>query len=221
LRSRFALAKLLPGMTGFDFAFALFSLVLGLALAENIGGFARAMRLAARARAGKAHGVRIGLLTPLLAVLVTMSQLSLWHQGYAVRNGLPFSYLTLLAIAAVVGTYYLFSSLVWPNDPAEWPDFDEHYDQHNRLILSGILAINVGVTIAIDPYAPPNTPEQIAIIEAGGLELAGYAMIAALLLTMALIFVKNRLLNVIGLTLVIACILTGAASIALNGLTPV
>src|SRR5688500_18814463 len=126
-------------MTGFDFAFALFSLVLGLALAENIGGFARAMRLAARARAGKAHGVRIGFLTPLLAVLVTMSQLSLWHQGYAVRNGLPFSYLTLLAIVAVVGTYYLFSSLVWPHDPQEWPDFDEHYDQHNRLILSGIL----------------------------------------------------------------------------------
>lgn len=208
-------------MTGFDFAFALFSLVLGLALAENIGGFARAMRLAAAARAGKAHGIRIGFLTPLLAILVTMSQLSLWHQGYAVRNGLPFSYLTLLAIVAVVGTYYLFSSLVWPQDPGEWPDFDDYYDQHNRLILSGILAINVGVTIGIDPYTPANTPAQDAIIEAGGLELAGYAMILTLLLTVILIFVKNRLLNGIGLALIIAAILTGASSIALNGLTPV
>jgi len=208
-------------MTGFDFAFALFSLVLGLALAENIGGFARAMRLAARARAGKGPGVRIGFLTPLLAVLITMSQLSLWHQGYAVRNGLPFSYLTLLAIVAVVGTYYLFSSLVWPHDPEEWPDFDEYYDQHNRLILSGVLAINVFVTVAIDPYTSPNTAAQEAIIEAGGLDLAGIAMITALLLIIALIFVKNRRLNVIGLTLVILSILTGASSIALNGLTPV
>jgi hypothetical protein len=77
------------------------------------------------------------------------------------------------------------------------------------------------VTIGIDPYAPPPSPEQLAIIEAGGLELAGIAMIAALLLTVVLIFVKNRLLNIIGLVLVIAAILTGASSIALNGLTPV
>ena len=58
-------------MTGFDFVFALFSLVLGLAVAEVLGGLATVMKLHARARAGKAQDVRIGWLTPLLAILIT------------------------------------------------------------------------------------------------------------------------------------------------------
>lgn len=77
------------------------------------------------------------------------------------------------------------------------------------------------MTVTIDPYAPLPSPAQQAVIDNGGLELAGIAMIGALLLTVVLIFVKNRLLNIIGLSLVIAAILTGATSIALNGLTPV
>lgn len=52
-------------MTGFDLVFAVYGLLLGLAVAEVLGGFARALKLK---RATKA--VRIGWLTPLLGTLV-------------------------------------------------------------------------------------------------------------------------------------------------------
>lgn len=208
-------------MTGFDFAFALFTLVLGLAVGENVSGFARVMRLHARARAGKADGVRVGWLTPLLAVLVLLNQITLWHQGYAVRNGLPFSYLTLLIILAIVVAHYLFSSLVWPEDPAEWPDFDAYYEQHNRLILSGLLIINIAVMLTAQPYAPGPTAAQEAAMGSEANFIASIALLSAFVLMLALIFVKSRVLNALLLVLVIAAILGGAITIAMLGLTPV
>ncbi len=92
-------------MTGFEFAFALFSLLLGLSVAEILGGFAGMMKLHARERAGIATGVHTGLLVPLLAALVLLNQLSFWMTAYSVREALPFTYLTLFGTLVVVGGF--------------------------------------------------------------------------------------------------------------------
>lgn len=198
-----------PDMTGFDFIFALFSLVLGLAVAEVLGGFATVMKLHARARAGKARDVRVGWLTPLLAALVTTNQLSFWMFAYGVRETLPFSYLTLLCVLVVVGAYYLFSALVFPDDPAEWPDFDLWYDQNNRFILIGMAAINIVMHIVSNLYRPAPTAAQQAVWETMGgtlivFVLAAYVELAALI---ALVFVKGRRANVVLLVVAIAVML--------------
>jgi hypothetical protein len=183
-------------MTGFDFAFALFSLVLGLAVAEVLGGFGKVMKLHARARAGLSVDVRVGWLVPLLATLVVLNQLSFWMIAYSVRESLPFSYLTLVGVLVVVGGYYLFSVLVFPDDPADWPDFDSYYDQHNRFILIGMAAINVITGIVNGIWGPRPDPAQAAA-RAGTLgDVAAIAAFLALILTFALIFVKGRKLNI-------------------------
>ncbi|MES2043704.1 MAG: hypothetical protein V4475_07490 [Pseudomonadota bacterium] len=52
-------------MSQFELVFAVYGLLLGLAIAEVLGGFSRALKLKRGTKA-----VRIGWLTPLLGVLV-------------------------------------------------------------------------------------------------------------------------------------------------------
>lgn len=202
-------------MTGFDFVFALFSLILGLAVAEVLGGFATVMKLHARARAGKAKDVRVGWLVPLLAILVTLNQLSFWMFAYGARDTLPFSYIVLLAVLVVVGAYYLFSVLVFPDEPEDWPDFDLWYDQNNRFILLGLFAINLVMHIASAALRAPQTVAQQAAIAAMG-DLV-WVMIAGayleLLVLIVLVFVKGRRLNAV-LLATASAITVGMAAIA-------
>lgn len=205
-------------MNGFDFVFALFSLVLGLAVAEVLAGFAKVMKLHARARAGLGKDVRVGWLVPLLATLVVMNQLQFWMTAYAVRETLPLTYLTLLAVTLIVGSYYLFSTLVFPEEPSEWPDFDAYYDVHNRFILIGMFVINLVVAIAAGQFSPPPTPEKMAL---GNGYVALFALIGVagtMVLTLTLIFVKRRWLNIVLLLAMVAMILAAAVLVAVAGI---
>ncbi len=197
--------------------FALFSLVLGLAVAEVLGGFAAAMKLHARARAGRAKDVRVGWLVPLLAVLVTLNQLSFWIFAYGVRETLPFSYLTLLCVLVIVGAYYLFSAIVFPDDPAEWPDYDAWYDQNNRFILIGMAAINIVIHIATAVFRPavmaPTPLPPGALWAMAGVWLA-------LILMITLVFVRGRRLNAALLVVLIALNVAGAVWAAMVGVLP-
>jgi hypothetical protein len=202
-------------MTPFEFVFAVFGLLLGLAVAEVLGGFARTIKLRRK--------VRIGWLTPLLGVLVILDLMTLWLTAWAMRDLVAANYLTLLVVLAMVGGYYLFATLIFPDDPADWPDFDLWYDQHNRLVIGGMLLINVALMAAALTIAA--MPEWTAIIEktnAGRVSSSGpIATIAAiggllhLPLLAALFFVRSRRLNVALLVLLIGLILLGAAPSAL------
>lgn len=207
-------------MTGFDFIFALFSLVLGLAFAEVLGGFATVMKLHARARAGKAKDIRVGWLVPMLAMLVTLNQLNVWMMAYGVRDTLQLNNVTLLAVLVIVGAYYLFSVMVFPDDPADWPDFDQWYDSNNRLILSGLFAINLVMQIASAHYRPPPSPAEAAVFAAEGPVLL--ALIASVwlmqILLFALIFVRGRRLNVALLATLLVLMVGQAIGGAMLGL---
>ena len=134
-------------MSDFDLLFALLSLLLGLSIAELLQGFARVLRLQARQRAAAKGAlriddaddapppVRVGWLVPLLGAYVLIDQLSFFTAAFAFRDGLSANLFTLMAITVVVGGYYLVATLVFPDEPGDWPDFDRYYDEHNRLIL--------------------------------------------------------------------------------------
>lgn len=146
-------------MTGFSITFELFTLLLGLTMAEVLAGYVRAFKLRSRIRHGRltpsphddmrdARGhplaqVRIGWLVPLSAAVVICHQATFWLFMYAMRDTLPLNLLTLLCVLGVIGWYYLISAALWPEEPEAWPDFDEYYMAHRRFIWFGVIAIAI------------------------------------------------------------------------------
>ncbi|WP_333592240.1 hypothetical protein [Brevundimonas sp.] len=117
-------------MSGFEFFFGFFGLILGLSVVEVITGFGKVLRRRDR--------VRLGWVTPLLAVFVLLDVASFWSISWTRMQGVEPSYLLLLIGLAIAGVYYLAASLVFPDDLDAWPSLDEFYDQHKRWVIGGV-----------------------------------------------------------------------------------
>ena len=86
-------------MSEFEFAFSLFGLLLGLALAEGLGGLAKALKAS--------HRVRIGWPTALLGIFVSCDVVTFWVYGWGMRSYVSFTWPTLFAGFLVTGTDYV------------------------------------------------------------------------------------------------------------------
>jgi len=195
-------------MSGFDLVFALFGLVLGLAITEVLAGFSRVIKMR--------RDVHVGWLVPLLGLLVLIDLTSFWSNAAEVRDVVPGNLLTLLIVLALVGTYYLIATLIFPTDPEAWPDFDLYYDRINRKVLGGMLAINFASLIA-GAAAFALAPEKPGKPEADlGLWTAIFEL-APVPLLLALIFVKSRRWNVALMLILIEDFLAMAVAEAVGG----
>lgn len=124
----------------------LFTLLLGMSIAVLLGGLARSWRVSARVTERRRH-IRIGTLVPLLGLLLIFDQTSFFMTTYAVNAQLPFSYLSLLGVLAVIGGYFAISTFVFPSAPEEWPDFNAYYLKVNRVVLGGMILVNFATMI--------------------------------------------------------------------------
>ena len=121
-------------MTSFEFVFSLFGLLLGLALAEVLGGFGSAIQ--------HRRKVRIGWMTPLLGALVALDVTSFWMIAWDVREKVPVHYISLLGGLFLIGIYYMVARISFPDDPGEWPDYDAYYFEVRQWVLGGIVICN-------------------------------------------------------------------------------
>jgi len=140
-------------MSDFEFIFSLFGLLLGLSLAEVLGGLAKAIE--ARLRPGSA--IRIGWLTPLLGAFVMLDLLSFWQAAWVVRDVVHVSGKLLMAITVFAAAYYLAAHLVFPRDIEEQPDFDAHFFRVRRVVIGvmfGLLLCQLGFYASIPTIAP-------------------------------------------------------------------
>ena len=128
-------------MSGFEFVFSLFGLILGLALAEGLGGLARALKAS--------HRVRIGWPTALLGLFVSCDVVTFWMYGWAVRDLIPISWPVLFGGFLVTALYYVAASLVFPDDPEEWSDLNAHFDKHRRKVIGALLMCNVALLSSV------------------------------------------------------------------------
>jgi len=124
-------------MSGFEFIFSLFGLLLGLALAEGLGGLSRALKAS--------HRVRIGWPTALLGIFVSCDVVTFWMYGWSLRDTLPLTWPVLFGGFVVTAIYYVAASLVFPDAPEEWDDLNGHFDKHRRTVLAGVLICNVAL----------------------------------------------------------------------------
>lgn len=129
-------------MDGFEFAFSLFGLLLGLALAEALGGLARALK--------SRHQGWIGWPTALLGLFVACDVVTFWMYGWALHSRISVNWALLFGGFVVTGTYYVAASLIFPDDAGV--SFDEHFERHHRMVIGGVVlcnAILVAYTFAL------------------------------------------------------------------------
>lgn len=202
-------------MSGFDLMFAMFGLLLGLAVSEVLGGMARTIKMRR-----KAH---VGWLTPLLGLVVLLHLNNFWWTAYALRTVIDINAATLLIVLALVGGYYLVSTLIFPDDPEQWPDFDLYYDRHNRIIVGAMIAIELAL-VMVSVYIAFDDRLAAAVLRAAhnnsdtGSAVDSVASIFSALhlpMMMALFIVRRRDVNIVLLSGLVAVQLVSALAAVL------
>ena len=126
-------------MSAFEFFFSFYGLLLGLSVAELVGGFARILQERER--------VRFGWLTPLLATFVALDVATFWNQAWVIFRGAPFNSALLILGLIIAATFYVAASVTFPRVSAEGHheriDLDQHFWKYRRLVFGCIMAANL------------------------------------------------------------------------------
>lgn len=126
-------------MSAFEFFFSFYGLLLGLSVAELVGGFARVLHEKQR--------VRFGWLTPMLAAFVALDVATFWNQAWVIFRGAPFNHALLIAGLIIAATFYVAASVTFPRVTAEGVDeridLTDHFWRYRRLVFGCIMAANL------------------------------------------------------------------------------
>jgi hypothetical protein len=126
-------------MSAFEFFFSFYGLLLGLSVAELVGGFARVLHEKER--------VRFGWLTPLLAAFVALDVATFWNQAWVIFRGAPFNHALLIAGLVIAATFYVAASVTFPRVSAEGADeridLTDHFWRYRRLVFGCIMTANL------------------------------------------------------------------------------
>ena len=142
-------------MTGFEFIFALYALILGFSLVALLGGLGRALELSfARDADTTQDSFRVGWLTPLMAGFVMLDLMSFWVFAWTVRDLLSVTPATLLGVMGFASAYYLAARLVFPEHPERFADLDTHFFRVRRviyLLLIALVAVQWSYLLTLEP----------------------------------------------------------------------
>lgn len=122
-------------MSAFEFFFSFYGLVLGLSVAVLATGAARAFK--------HRKAVRVGWLTPLLALFVALDIATFWDAAWVNFRELPFSYGLLVGGLIVAVVYFIAASLVFPEAEDQAGSLDEHFWANKRTVLLLLIGANL------------------------------------------------------------------------------
>jgi hypothetical protein len=133
-------------MSAFEFFFSFYGLLLGLSLAVIATGAATTIQ--------HRHKLRIGWLTPLLAIFVALDVASFWDFAWTIFRDVPFSYGLLVASLLVAVVYFIAASLVFPHEIEGGMSLDDHFRANRKIVLlltavANVLALLVALPIIL------------------------------------------------------------------------
>jgi len=134
-------------LSAFEFYLSFYGLLLGLSVAEVASGFRNAID--ARQK------IRIGWLTPILAIFVFFDITSFWIYVWGIRDDVIVNWGTMFGALVIALTYYIAAGLIFPRDEGDWPDLNKHYWRNKRFILAGIITANFIIGTATQAIHPP------------------------------------------------------------------
>lgn len=122
-------------MSNFEFVFSLLGILLGLSLAEVLGGLARVMK--------RRPMLRIGLPTGLLATWAILEIVLFWRIAWRARDYVPDTSPALLVGFAVTALYYFAGALLFPDDLERRETLDDYFMEEKRTVVGALLAAAV------------------------------------------------------------------------------
>lgn len=131
-------------MNHFEFFMIFYGLLLGLAVAELLGGFANLVR--ARTRPV------FGLLTPTLGVLLFVAIITSFIDAFEKLQGMVLD-VAGLALPTLIGIgYFTAAVIVVPRDADEWPSLDEYFMRRRFWTVGAILAVSIATIMIELPF---------------------------------------------------------------------
>ena len=154
-------------MSAFEFVFSLFGLLLGFSLVEVLSGFVRTLKARNPLDRNKSPDVKIGLLTPMLGIFVMLHLTGFWMEAWDLRDLIPAHHASLFVGLAIAGVYYFAASMIFPEQPEDWPNLDDYYFAHKRPILGGVLFCDLMTSLSSryleGRFAPQDTGVALAV----------------------------------------------------------
>ena len=127
-------------MDQFSFFFAFYGLILGLAVAELLGGFAGMVR---------AHALKkVEAQTALAALLTFVLIVATWVDTFSMDRTITLSFSDLWPPILLGTFYYLAAAVVFPRDPGQYPHLGTYFDERRRFIIGMLFAAEL-----VDFYA--------------------------------------------------------------------
>lgn len=176
-------------MSAFEYVFGFYSLILGLAAAEVVTGFADMWR--------DRRKIAVGISTPLVALCVLMGVMNAWVTFWARRETLEVTAEAMLLSVLMALPYVFTARIMFPRE-GQATSLEDHFFEHRRMILLGITA-------------PPLVGRIYQLLEGGGwpLGFAGVYFAARIALPLGLLVFRGRRLNQVGLALLALILVTG------------
>lgn len=148
-------------MSGFEYLFTFYGLLLGIAVANVATGFADMWR-------GRDE-IRPGISVPLLGLFVLLAGAQQWVSFWGGREALTMGPQPLLVCIGVALPYIFVSQAMFPRQEGQWTSLDAYYTAHRRVLMASLampplvsLIANIGLW-GWTPQLPEIVTETIRI----------------------------------------------------------
>lgn len=182
-------------MDSFTYFVAFFSLILGLALTELLGGFAHIVR----AKALK----KLEPQTALLALFILVDICSTWIDGWLSLRHVTVDFAGLWAPVLLAICFYLAAATVFPHNEADHERLGDYYRERKRFILLLLLAGEMLIHVTYMPIFKERITHQPELF---WLWTVPYNLVIEATM-IGLIFVKSRRANILLLMLLLLLIM--------------
>jgi hypothetical protein len=116
----------------FAFFFAFYGLILGLAVAELLGGFAGMVR---------AHALKkLELQTALVALLTFILICATWIDTFTMSQSITLTFGDLWAPILLATFYYLAAAVIFPRDPGQYAHLRAYFAARRKFVIGMLFA---------------------------------------------------------------------------------
>jgi len=126
-------------MSGFEYLFTFYGLLLGLAIANVATGFADMWR--------SREDMDPGWTTPLLGLFVLLAAAHQWISFWGGRDSITMEPWTLLISIGVAFPYIFVSQGMFPRQQDKWRSLEEYYAGHSRVLMGALMIPSVASLI--------------------------------------------------------------------------